>query len=206
MNLARDRIIQGRFFVQKAEEFSSDREAFRYFLEASIVAARSVTLLLQKQYSNVSGFEEWYATVQKRLSENPLARFLLEKRNYVLHAGIASVRKVINVALHEVVEVDEAISIKVIRGSWKSKLRHLPQDLIYPLREKLGEIKRRYRRLRRQREDKPAEVSENYYFEEPEWSKTSATELLNRQLNDLESVVDECVQRFGEPATGTNGG
>jgi hypothetical protein len=206
MNLARDRIIQGRFFLRKAEEAGfSNRDAFRYFIEASIVAGRSVTLLLQKQYHGVPGFQEWYTSIQDRLRADPLARFLLEKRNFVLKEGTVSVRKVINVTLHEVVEVNEAFGIKVIRGSWKSRLKHLPSDLIYPLREKWSELKRRYQHSRRRHEQQPAEISEAYFFQESEWSTTSATQLLKRQLDSLESIVNVCVERFGEPSIGTNG-
>lgn len=206
MNLARDRIEQSRFFLQKAEEVGfSDRDGFRYFIEASIVAARSVTFLLQKQYHGTNGFDEWYKTVQERLVADYLARFLLEKRNFVLKEGIASIRKVINLTIYETVHVHESVKVKIISGTWKSRLRHLPQDVIYPVREKWAEIKRKYRPLRRNNTEKPSEIFEHYYFEEPEWSTTPAIELLKRQLINLETIVNEAVQQFGEPSGGTSG-
>lgn len=51
------------------------------------MAARSVTLLLQKQYSSVERFDNWYSSFQTRFASDSLVHFLLEKRNFVLKEG-----------------------------------------------------------------------------------------------------------------------
>jgi len=205
MNLARDRILQGRFFLRKAEELGfSDRDGYRYFLEAAIVAARSVTNLLQKQYHNIEGFEKWYELQQAKLKGDPLARFLLERRNFVLKEGIAEIRKHVHVGIHETIYISDSVKVKIIRGSLKSQLRHLFQDLMYPLNEKLVEIKRQCERRHRQQTEKQSTITEAYYFTEQEWSNKPATELLKTQFDTLESIVNEASAKFGEPSTETN--
>jgi len=198
MNLARDRIAQGRFFLRKAEELGfSDRHAYRYFLEAAIVAARSVTILLQKQYDGINGFDYWYQLQQERLKADPLARFLLEKRNFVLKEGIAEIRKHINVEIHETIHVSVSVKAKIIRGSLKSRLRHLLPDLIYPLKEKLAEIKQERERRSRKRAENQSKITEAYYFTDQEWFSKPATELLKIQFDTLESIVNEASSKFG---------
>jgi len=206
MNLPKDRIAQGRFFLQKAKEVgTSNLDAFRYFIEAAIIAARSVTFLLQKQYRHVHGFEQWYSSVQNRLADDSLARFILEKRNFVLKEGIASIRKVVNLNIHETVHIEDSVSVKVIRGSLKSRLRHLPEDLVYPIRERWAKIKRRYCKRRIKPNQSSSTISEEFYFTEPEWATTPASELLKRLFDNLESIMNDAVNKFGEGSNGTNG-
>lgn len=206
MNLARDRILQGRFFLQKAEDLGfSDRDGYRYFLEAAIVAARSVTNLLQKQYHRIEGFDQWYELQQAKLKGDPLARFLLERRNFVLKEGIAEIRKHVHVEIHDTIYVSDSVKVKIIRGTLKSRLRYLLQDLMYPFKEKWAEIKRQHERRHRKQAGKRPTVREAYYFTEQEWSNKPATELLKNQFDTLESVVNEASSNFGEPSIETNG-
>lgn len=205
MNLARDRILQGRFFLRKAEELGfSDRDGYRYFLEAAIVAARSVTILLQKQYHAIQGFDKWYELQQGKLNGDRLARFLLERRNFVLKEGIAEIRKHVHVEIHETAYVLESVKVKIIRGSWKSRLRHLPRDLMYPFKEKLAEIRRERERQHREHTENRSIVTQAYYFAEEEWSNKPATDLLRNQFDTLESIVNEASSKFGEPSIETN--
>jgi hypothetical protein len=207
MNHAEDRIGQGRFFLQKAEEVgSSDPIAFRYFLEASIVAARSVTFLLQSQYRDRPQFNVWYATIQNKLRADPLARYLLEKRNFVLKEGTLKMRKVITLTIHQAVEVDEALRIRVIGGSWRSRIRNRLADLRYVLKQYCADLLCKFRSPPKNANRESAEISETFFFQETEWSKTPATDLLEQQFNSLEMVVNQCNKQFGEPTSGTNGG
>ncbi len=120
-----------KILLRKAEELGfSDRDGYRYFLEAAIVAARSVTNLLQKQYHDIEGFDKWYELQQVKLKGDPLARFLLERRNFVLKEGIAEIRKHVHVGIHETIYISESVKIKIARGSLRSRLRHLLQDLL----------------------------------------------------------------------------
>src|ERR1700733_14353832 len=62
-------------------------ESFGYNLNAFLSAARSVTFLLQKEYSKIDGFAEWWALERTTLAADPAARFFLELRNYSQKEG-----------------------------------------------------------------------------------------------------------------------
>jgi len=208
MNIAKDKIAQGRFFLRKAEEIGfSDPDSFRYYIEAAIVSARSVTHLLQKQYNHVKGFAEWYTTVQSGLSSDRLSRFFLEKRNFVLKEGIAEIRKVINLEVHDTIHIMESVKVKITGGTLQSRLRHLREDIVYRFKEKWAEFKKRVRPRRPSSSstDSPR-ISEQYYFTDEEWSSTPATELLLGHFKKLETIVEEAIKRFGDPPSNTGDG
>lgn len=62
-------------------------EAIGYDLNAFLPAARSVTFLLQKEFSKVEGFAKWWTKEQAILRNDPAARFFLELRNYSQKEG-----------------------------------------------------------------------------------------------------------------------
>jgi hypothetical protein len=203
MNLAQDRIQQGRFFLRQAEDsYESDRNGFRYLLEASIVSARSVTFLLQKQYHDTPGFDEWYSDIQKELSADPLARFLLEQRNFVLKQGITQIQKAVHITAYITTHAGYSFQIHTIRASLSNRLRHLLQDVRHYLKEGWVRLRRSQRTTPRNKE-KPAQVSAHFYFEDKEWNATPAIELLHRQFDKLESIVNDADRQFDHPVIGT---
>jgi len=78
------------FLAQARAADPNDRDAIASNLEAAIVFCRSVTFHLQSQFAHSTGFVEWYAEQQHRLGEQPLSRFMLNQRNYVLKVGPAN--------------------------------------------------------------------------------------------------------------------
>jgi hypothetical protein len=72
-------------------------EGVGYDLNAFLSAARSVTFLLQKEFSKVDGFEPWWARERVHLADDPAARFFLELRNYSQKEGRVAL---VGVALH----------------------------------------------------------------------------------------------------------
>src|SRR2546421_13020501 len=108
MNSAADKIREGRFFLQKMEENKSgNAEAIRYYLQASIVASRGVTFMLQKEFSKVPGFNEWYEKIREQLSADNLASFLLEQRNFILKHGPALIKRHIHLTISEKLHLED---------------------------------------------------------------------------------------------------
>ena len=61
MSTARATLDTARFFCDAAGRAADDVEAFRRYLQAAIVFARSVTFHLQKEYSDSAGFKDsWW--------------------------------------------------------------------------------------------------------------------------------------------------
>jgi len=191
---------KARFFFEKAVAVETqDRTQFSYFFETAIVWARSVTLLLQKQYNSTPTFKDWYESQQNALGADPLAQFFLNQRNFVLKQRSVSVRKVVTVKAHVSVGVEATVTVKVIRGSWRSKLRYLRQDSLADLKQRIGKIRRRLRRRKPKREPTTAVTTEHMYFVEEPWNKEPAIDLLDRYLERLQLLVDNAVKQFVEP-------
>lgn len=119
MILAQECLDKARFFSERAGAVETqDRTQFSYFFETAIVWARSVTLMLQKQYHGTPAFTDWYASQQKALQADQLAQFFLKQRNFVLKQRSVSLRKVVTAKLHVSVGIEATVTAKVIRGSW----------------------------------------------------------------------------------------
>jgi hypothetical protein len=80
-----ERLLEGEYFLRRMARCRG--ENFGYDLNAFLAAARSVTFLLQKEYSKIDGFGAWWAREQAALSGDPAARFFLELRNYSQKEG-----------------------------------------------------------------------------------------------------------------------
>jgi hypothetical protein len=201
-SIAAQTVGRASFFLDHAEACaSSDRRAFEHFLEAAIVYARSVTFHLQKQFSNDAGFDDWYRGRQEEMGRDPLNRFLLEKRNYILKEGPVSIRSTISVTISETIVASDFLEVQVIRGkSWyKRSLQILFEDLRAPLLQKYlkwkheREVARRRKTLDAQQQ---SEISELLHFEEPEWSSRPATDLVREYIRNLTVIVNEAEMRF----------
>jgi hypothetical protein len=63
----------------------------RHYFSAFISAARSVTFAVQGAITGADGFDAWYGGWQKRLRDDPLARFFHECRTDSQHLGICPI-------------------------------------------------------------------------------------------------------------------
>ena len=193
---------KARFFSENAASVETqNRTQFLYFFESAVVWARSVTLLLQKQYVDCPSFAVWYESRRQMLEADPLARFLVVQRNYVLKQGGASVRKVVTATAHVTVGISVTVSAKVIRGSWKSGMRYLRQDSLDGIEQGIRRMKRRLHRTRPakpKREREAAMTVDRMRFAEQPWNNEPALVLLDKHLDVLQGIVDDVVRRFGD--------
>ena len=80
-----ERLLEAEHFTRRMRRERG--EAIGYDLNAFLSAARSVTFLLQKEFSKVEGFAEWWRKEQAVLRDDPAARFFIELRNYSQKEG-----------------------------------------------------------------------------------------------------------------------
>lgn len=90
-----NKFYEARFFLHKMiieeqsdyEETNKDHEytAFLYYISAFLSAFSSITSLMQKEFTHVAGFREWYEPQQKRLYEDETLRQLEDERNNTTH-------------------------------------------------------------------------------------------------------------------------
>ena len=90
-----ERLLEAEYFIQRINRARDP--SVGYNLNAFLSAGRSVTLLLQKEFSKVDGFAEWWGGEQAALGADPAARFFLELRNYSQKEGRVSL---VGVAQH----------------------------------------------------------------------------------------------------------
>ena len=176
----------------------------------SIVFARSVTLHLQKEWTDRPGFAEWYAVQQSLLRQNRLARFLLEQRNYVLKEGPIATHRMLEITLTASVHSSVSATATVRRGApwYRRSPRILWQEATYSIRAKLHSLHAKRARAKARRQAQQALLQKTpssgvtcdaMFFTHGEWNGTSATILVRRLLDDLEGIVSEAEQRFLPP-------
>ena len=197
---------RARYFLARASaSAASEPHGMRYDLEAAIIFARSVTFHLQKELSGRPGFEEWYAATQMNLSKNPAARFLLETRNFILKEGPAPVQRRIVAILNEVAELDEALQVRVKRGSpwYRRSARILFEDTIWPVRELLARVRQAREQRAKRARLRPAEASPSaaiqVVFGTPPVEDQSVFTVVEAHFQELGRIVQDAQERFGSP-------
>ena len=83
--LVEERLLEAHYFAQTLRRALPHQ--LPYHLNAFLSAARAVTWMLQKEMSEVPGFEEWYAARQAEMGNDKAARFFLLQRNFSQKEG-----------------------------------------------------------------------------------------------------------------------
>ena len=122
----REKLLEARYFLEQMKERQSDRDAFKYNLSAFLAAARSVTLIMQKEFGKAPGFKNWYAEKQSKMQSDKTMRLLNDKRVMTIHQQPVRPRAHVNVRSSEHITISESISIIITRANgtverWESK-------------------------------------------------------------------------------------
>lgn len=78
---------QTHFFLEKIGEAELDFFAAQCFVDAFVIAARSITFAMQAVISDVPGFAEWYKVQQSEMKNDAICRFFNEYRTVSTHIG-----------------------------------------------------------------------------------------------------------------------
>lgn len=196
-------LAKARLFLEQARRANgNDRHTISTNLEGAIVFCRSVTFHLQSQFAHAPGFDTWYAEQQSILKGHRLSRFLLEQRNYVLKVGPAIVNRIVGVSITGSVLMRGEITVRVLRGQpwYRRSIKILFEDLMYPLRERIGlwMERRRWHVAAKQKATESAEITttDELHFTDAEWKEFPAIQLIEQQLAVLADIVAEAEARF----------
>ena len=85
MTNTRDKLNEAKHFLEEMKRFSPQTDAFRYTFTAFLSALRSITLVMQKEFSNASDFSEWYANKQTVMENHSVLKYLHRQRNLTHH-------------------------------------------------------------------------------------------------------------------------
>lgn len=117
MTNTREKLLEAKYFLERMKEKQSDQDAFKYNLSAFLAAARSVTLIMQKEFDKVSGFKDWYAEKKAKMQSDEAMRFLNHKRVMTIHKKPVQPHAHVNVGISEHVVVSASISIVTTRAN-----------------------------------------------------------------------------------------
>jgi hypothetical protein len=81
-----ERLLEAEYFARRLFGLL-DATTIGFELNAFLSATRSVTFLLQKEFSDVQGFDSWWRADRATLGNDEAARFFLELRNYSQKEG-----------------------------------------------------------------------------------------------------------------------
>jgi len=81
MTNTKDKLNEAKHFLEEMKRVSSNLDKFRYELTAFLAASRSLTQIMQKEFSGKNGFIEWYSRQQNEMENNPTLKYLLRQRN-----------------------------------------------------------------------------------------------------------------------------
>lgn len=83
-----DKAQEAHYFLGRMMTEYHEPEPFRWNLNAFLQAARSVTLLLQKELAHDEGFAAWYEPIATRLAADDLLSSFNKGRVIVVHKGM----------------------------------------------------------------------------------------------------------------------
>lgn len=84
MTETRDRLHQTTFHLQQMEKNIENIDIFRFHLRSFFVTARRVTTIMQTEFSESTGFCDWFATIQEEMKNDREMHYLYKKRSYAL--------------------------------------------------------------------------------------------------------------------------
>jgi hypothetical protein len=81
---SRTKLNDAKIQLDLALQNIKDPTLFKSFINNFIVNARSVTFVMQKEYSKHARFSTWYNSQQESMRVKPICKFFLEQRNVIL--------------------------------------------------------------------------------------------------------------------------
>ena len=183
----RQKYNEAEYFLEMMKENIEDRQKFKYNLSAFLSAARSVTFVLQDEFSKNRDFDEWYYKKQMKMKRDELLKFFNKKRISVIHKKgsidtQAEIRETINV------EVFGSVSVEAIVRNSEGTIK----DYEYfepPVKSKISP-----------KQDNIENTEYKWFFRNcPEkFIGVDVITLSEKCLKELKVIVDEAESIFGE--------
>jgi hypothetical protein len=81
---ALEKLDEAKYFLEQIKSNIENDRALKHNLSAFLSSARSITFVLQNEYSDNPNFGTWYAKKQEEMRNDNLLSFFVNKRNYVV--------------------------------------------------------------------------------------------------------------------------
>lgn len=164
---------QSRFFLEKMRGLLANPREFTYYLNAFISSARSVTFIMQEEFSRRSGFTSWYESRQAELRKDPTFQYFNEHRRLLTH--VRALKEPSHAFIHNPDELLRGYMAYVVTGTG-STLRLVIQD----------DVQERRRKVLGNQPD--------YFFEDV--NDKSVLEMCDSYVNELANLVETVESQF----------
>jgi hypothetical protein len=154
---------------------------------------------MQKEFSSVKGFDDWYTAQQSEMRKNDLMRFLVDRRNYILKQGPMAMQASFSVTIEETLSFSSSLGVKVTRAHpwYRRELGMLREDVVRWLREKCRRLStKRPTRVGSTAGRSATSTSVQFFFDDEEWRQVPAVDLVAQYLGDLDTVVSHAERKF----------
>lgn len=180
MTNTRDKLNEARFFLEEMRKASSDCDAFRYRLTAFLAASRSITQVMQKEFSETPGFSDWYSQKQTEMRNNPILKYLHAQRELTYHQ-----RPMLPYPIGVTEQITEGKRTNIVLTGTGDTLQHAASIFMnLPRVQPVLNVK--------------------YYFSDFADGEKDVITICREAVNALEEIVTECESRFSADASGTS--
>lgn len=173
------KLNEAKYFLEQMKQHIDSPEEFVYNLSAFLSAARSVTFIMQNEFSKIPEFREWYRRKQKKMENSELFRFFNGLRVAAIHRKVVIPNRNVKIEFTETITVGDSIVVEA--------------------RDKDGNLLQRHESdfqpessVENEHEDVKTEVY--WYFDEK--PESDAITLCTRYIEELELLVKECTEKF----------
>ncbi|MEO0124004.1 MAG: hypothetical protein ABIL69_08400 [candidate division WOR-3 bacterium] len=179
MTNTRFKLEEAKYFLKRLADEVATCEPFKYNLSAFLSAGRSVTFVMQTEFSSVPEFKEWYDEKQKELNSDPLMKLMNDKRRVTIHQKPIQPRSKIDVFLKSTITITDHL-VEILHHKNGTYERFESNEKTPPIPKK----------------EKTAEVRYHWYFEDI--ADEDILTLSQTYIAKLELLVNECESRFAQ--------
>ena len=174
---------EAEYFLGMMKQNDENRQRFKYNLSAFLSATRSVTFVLQKEYSKNPKFKEWYSKKQKWMEGDALFKFFVGKRNYVLKERLIDPQAEISITVDVVgvASISVETEVRDAEGNLKDYEYSEPPAKPKPASKPNSREETKYK----------------WFFKDWQETDEDVITLCERYLKELKIIVEEAESKFG---------
>ena len=184
MTNTKQKLLEAKYFIERIIENQAERDAFKYNLSAFLAAFRSVTMIMQKEFSKASGFADWYQVQQEKMKADNMMKLLCTKRTMTIHQQPVQPRAHINVSISEPITITDSWSAILTRADGTVERYDSAPPESPPTTAK-------------------TETNIQWYWYFDEIPNFDVVTVCQKCMTKLEVIVSECEQHFGLLSKGT---
>lgn len=118
-----DKLEEAEYFLGQMVENIVNVTNFKFNLSAFLSSARSITYIMQKEFSHKSGFTTWYKIKQQKFALYPIMKLMNDKRVISIHTQPIRPRKETHVKFLNTVTLTEDFVAFVLHADGTSEIR-----------------------------------------------------------------------------------